>query len=253
MHAESDGFVTGFLPSQTAVTAAGPALVEAVNPALEAEHRSLVAQRRALEVKRSQAVLKEVAAAQILDEQLAALGEKIARTEQQLAKLHLLAPAAGTWVAPEIEFAKGKFVRRGESLGTVAALDDLRVRATAGQNVAALLIEQAAQQVEIRAVGRPDPTMAGTIEKIFPAGQEQLPSQSLGYAVGGPMPVDVHDPSGTKTAEKFFEIRIRPQVEDPNQWLTGQRVVVRVRLQPKPLAAQVYHYGRQLFQRRFHI
>jgi hypothetical protein len=67
------------------------------------------------------------------------------------------------------------------------------------------------------------------------------------------MPVDVHDPSGTKTAEKFFEIRIRPQVEDPNQWLTGQRVVVRVRLQPKPLAAQVYHYGRQLFQRRFHI
>ena len=253
IHAETDGFIRGFLPSQTVVSPEGSALVEAVNPALEAEYRGLAAQRRVLETKRSQAVLKEVAAAQILDEQLAALGEKIARVQQELSLLHLRAPAAGTWIAPEIEFTQGRFVHRGENLGTMADLNDLRVRATAGQNVAALLIEQAAQEVEIRAVGRPDPTMAGTIEKIFPAGQEQLPSQALGYTVGGSMPVDVHDSSGTKTAEKFFEIRIRPHLEQPDQWRTGQRVVVRVRLQPKPLATQVFHYGRQLFQRRFHI
>jgi putative peptide zinc metalloprotease protein len=266
IHAGTDGFVTDFLPSQTKVVSPAsspqsegevpstqPALVEAMNPALEAEKRSLMAERRVLEVRQQQAVLKEVAAAQILDEQLAALDEKIARVQQQLSFLHLTAPSSGTWVSPEIEFTKGKFVRRGESLGVVANLDDLLVRATAGQNVAALLIEQAAQEVEIRANGRPDPTITGTIEKIFPAGQEQLPSQALGYAVGGSMPVDVRDPSGTKTAEKFFEIRIRPHLPEPDEWRTGQRVVVRVRLQPKPLAAQVYHYGRQLFQRRFHI
>jgi putative peptide zinc metalloprotease protein len=266
IHAGTDGFVTNFLPSQTKVTAPDsnlpgegvtpstqPALVEAVNPALEAERRCLAAERRVLVVRRQEAVLKEVAAAQILDEQLAALDEKIARVQQELSFLHLTAPSSGTWVSPEIEFTKGKFVRRGESLGVVANLDDLLVRATAGQNVAALLIEQAAKEVEIRANGRPDPTVTGTIEQIFPAGQEQLPSQALGYAVGGWMPVDVRDPSGTKTAEKFFEIRIRPHLEEPDQWRTGQRVVVRVTLRPKPLAAQVYHYGRQLFQRRFHI
>ncbi len=266
IHAGTDGFVTNFLPSQTNVVspASGPqaegeapstqpALVEARNPALEAERRSLAAERRVLEVRRQQAVLKEVAAAQILDEQLAALDEKIARVQQQLSFLHVTASSSGTWVSPEIEFTKGKFVRRGESLGVVAHLDDVLVRATAGQNVAALLIEQAAREVEIRASGRPDPTITGTIEKIFPAGQEQLPSQALGYAVGGSMPVDVRDPSGTKTAEKFFEIRIRPHLQEPDEWRTGQRVIVRVTLRPKPLAAQVYHYGRQLFQRRFHI
>jgi putative peptide zinc metalloprotease protein len=266
IHAGTDGFVTDFLPSQTKVvpqasspqpegetSSIQPALVQAMNPALEAERRSLAAERRVLEVRRQQAVLKEVAAAQILDEQLAALDEKIARVQQQLSFLHLTAPSSGTWVSPEIEFTKGKFVRRGESLGVVANLDDLLVRATAGQNVAALLIEQAATEVEIRVNERPDPTITGTIERIFPAGQEQLPSQALGYAVGGWMPVDVRDPSGTKTAEKFFEIRIRPHLEEPDQWRTGQRVVVRVTLRPKPLAAQVYHYGRQLFQRRFHI
>ena len=207
--------------------------VDAMNPALEAENRSLMAERRVLEVRRRQAVLKEVAAAQILDEQLAALDEKIARVQQQLSLPASDGAASGTWVSPEIEFTKGKFVRRGETLGVVANLDDLLVRATAGQNVAALLIEQAAQEVEIRVNGRPEPTITGTIEKIFPAGQEQLPSQALGYAVGGSMPVDVRDPSGTKTAEKFFEIRIRPHLDQPDQWLTGQRVVVRV-----PAAAQ---------------
>jgi putative peptide zinc metalloprotease protein len=286
IHAESDGFVTAFLASQVKVSPDGSSLIDAVNPALEAEKRGLAAERRVLEVRRRQAVLKEVAAAQILDEQLAALEEKIARIQQQLASLHPAAPLSGTWVSPDIEFIKGKFLRRGEKIGVVADLDDLLVRATADQSVAALLIEQADKEVEIRVLGRPDRTIAGTIERIFPAGQEQLPSQALGYAVGGAMAVDVRDPSGTKTAEKFFEIRIRPHLPvsqchprenggpppsdgswipagagmtkrgatpAPEVWLTGQRVVVRVRLHSKPLAAQVYHYARQLFQRRFHI
>lgn len=253
VHAETDGFLTGFLPSQTKVTPGGSVLVEATNPALEAERDALTAQRRALEVRRQQVVLKEVAAAQILDEQLAALDEKIARVQHYLSQLHLAAPAAGTWISPEIEFAKGRFVRRGETLGVVAKLDDLMIRATAGQSVAALLIEQATREVEIRGYRRPEPTITGTIERIFPAGQEQLPAQALGYTVGGSMPVDIRDPGGTKTAEKFFEIRIRPQTDRPEEWLTGQRVIVRFRLPPKPLAAQAYHYGRQLFQRRFHL
>jgi putative peptide zinc metalloprotease protein len=253
VHAQTDGFVTGFLPSQTKVVSGGAALIDANNPALEAEYRSLAAERRVLEARQRQAALKETAAAQIFDEQLAALDEKMARVEQERTWLHLAAPAAGTWISPEIEFTKGRFVRRGENLGVVADLDNLMIRATAGQSVAALLMGQEGKDVEIRGNGRPWPTIVGTVERIFPAGQEQLPSEALGYVVGGSMPVDVRDPSGTKTAEEFFEIRIRPHAQQPGEWRTGQRVVVRFRLTPKSLAAQVYHYGRQLFQRRFHI
>jgi hypothetical protein len=35
--------------------------------------------------------------------------------------------------------------------------------------------------------------------------------------------------------------------------LTGQRVVTRLRMQPKPLLVQWYQSARQLFQRRFRI
>lgn len=253
VYAESDGFITGSLASQTKVSPDGPVVMEMVNPALQAERRGLMAQKRALEIRRRQALMEELAAAQILSEQLTALDEKLARIQQQVSSLRLVASSSGTWVSPEIEFARGRYLRRGEEIGIVANLDDLLVRATASQNTAALLIEQASRQVEIRANGRPERTIAGTIERIFPAGQEQLPSQALGYAVGGPMPVDMRDPSGTKTAEKFFEIRIRPRLDESAPWLAGQRVVVRVPLRSKSLAAQVYHYGRQLFQRRFHI
>jgi putative peptide zinc metalloprotease protein len=253
VHPDADGFVVGFLPSQTEVSPEGPVLLEAVNPVLEAERRRLAAQRQALEVRRQIAVLEEVAAAQILDEQIAAVCQELARIHQRLSSLRLKASTPGVWVSPEIEYAGGRYIRRGEDIGMVADLNDLMIRATAGQNTAAVIIEQAKKTVAIRANGRPERTIPGTIEKVFPAGQEQLPSQALGYAVGGSMPVDVRDPRGTKAAEMFFEIRIRPYLSPSDRWLTGQRVIVRVPLRPKSLAAQVYHYGRQLFQRRFHI
>ncbi len=253
IHAATDGFVTSFLPSRVAASPTGPPLIQAVNPALSSEEQVLTAGRRALEIRRRKALTREVAAAQILEEQLAALDDKIERVQQELASLSLAAPSSGTWVSPQIEYARGRYVRRGEEIGVVAKLDDLLVRATAGQNIAAMLVEQAEEGVEIRANGRPELTIAGTIEQIYPAGQGRLPSQALGYAVGGSVPVDLRDPTGTTAAEKFFEVRIRLRWDDSAQWLTGQRVVVRVRLKSKSLARQVWHYGRQLFQRRYHI
>lgn len=127
------------------------------------------------------------------------------------------------------------------------------IRATAGQNVAAMLVEQAVKQVEIRVKGQPKLLLTGEIEQIFPAGQELLPSEALGYAVGGPMPTLPQDPQGTKAAEMFFEIRIRPNAGSSVRLLTGQRVVARIRMLSKPLAVQWWLSVRQLFQRRFHI
>ena len=94
--------------------------------------------------------------------------------------------------------------------------------------------------------------MTGTINKIFEFGQEILPSEALGYAVGGSMPTAPEDPEGKKSAEKFFEIRIKPDAGSSVRLLTGQRVVVRIRMAPKPLALQWWLSARQLFQRRFH-
>jgi putative peptide zinc metalloprotease protein len=135
----------------------------------------------------------------------------------------------------------------------VASLDDVIIRATAGQRAAGMLMKQHDKEVEFRVKGQPKLLMTGKIEKIYQSGQEELPSEALGYAVGGPMATAPQDPQGTKSAEMFFEIRIKPNAGSSIRLLTGQRVVARIRMHPKPLALQWWLSGRQLFQRRFHI
>jgi putative peptide zinc metalloprotease protein len=253
VHAESDGFVKGFLPSESKASPDGPSLVTAVNPELDAEKKGLIAERHGLEVKWQIAEMQETAAAQIIDEQIDALDEKIARIESELAALNLGAPFEGTWISPDIEHFKDVYLHRGERIGFVGSLNDVIVRSTAGQNVAAMLIEQADRQVEIRVKGRPESELAGEIEKIFPAGLDLLPSKALGYPVGGAMPIRTGDPNHIRAAEKFFEIRIKPALSGSDRLLTGQRVVARIRVSPKPLICQWWQSARQLFQRRFHI
>jgi len=251
IHAKSDGFVTSFLPSESVVSPDGAPLIEAVNPKLEARSASLRAKRRALEVRQRMAELEEIAGAQIVAEQIAALDETVARVESELDDLCLRAPFEGTWVAPQIERTQGTYLHRGDHIGFVGSLDDLIVRATAGQDVAAMVFEQADNQVEIRVEGWPNKTFSGRIEKILPAGQEELPSEALGYAAGGSTPTRPDMTRGQTAAERFFEVRIRPTGKTP--LLTGQRVVARVCMSPKPLLVQWYQLARRLFQRRFRI
>ncbi|MHC4241477.1 MAG: hypothetical protein ACYSU4_03670 [Planctomycetota bacterium] len=253
VHAESDGFAVGFLPSELKVSPSGMPLIRAVNLELEAKKKNAAAELLILKIKRRIAETQEIAAAQILDEQIEALNETIARLEFELDSLNIKASLSGTWVSPDIEHYKGVYLERGKSIGFVASLDDVIIRATAGQKVAGMLMEQHDKEVEFRVKGQPKLLMTGKIERIYPSGHEQLPSEALGYAVGGPMATAPQDPQGTKSAEMFFEIRIKPDAGSSVHLLTGQRVVARIRMHPKPLALQWWLSARQLFQRRFHI
>jgi hypothetical protein len=115
-----------------------------------------------------------------------------------------------------------------------------------------LLIDEEVKEVEMKVKGRPKVKLSGQIEEIFPAGQKVLPSQALGYAVGGSMPTDINDPKGITAAENFFEVRVQPD-DNPVRLFSGQRVIVRVEMSPKPLLFQWWRSLRQLFQGRFHI
>jgi putative peptide zinc metalloprotease protein len=253
VYAQGDGFINNFLPSGQNVFPQTSSLINSFNFELETERKILQSELVVLAAKRRIASTEEISGVQIIDEQIEALNEKIARVEQEISSLDLHPSIAGTWVSPEIDKAQGVYLSRGEQIGFVANLEKVLIRATAGQSLAAILVEQAHEQLEIRVKGRPDAMLTGRIEKIFPAGQEVLPSEALGYAVGGVMATQARDPYGRKTAEKFFEIRIKPNPDASIRLLTGQRVVVRIKLQSKPLAFQWWLSLRQLFQRRFHI
>ena len=253
IHAKTSGFVLGFLPSGTETGPTGLPLVETWNPELENQRDGLLAEMRQLELRRQVAQTTEVVEAQIMDEKITALKEQIDRTDQDLISLTLKSPISGTWVSPDIDQMMGAYMERGQRIGVVANLNDLRIRAVAGQEVAAQLIKEAKQEVKIRIKGRPDIELLGRIETIFPAGHEQLPSAALGYAAGGSTQIDLKDPSGRQAVDPFFEILVIPSTQKKRTMRPGQVMVLQFDTVPKPLIVQTWRRLLQLFQRRFQV
>ncbi|MHC4882255.1 MAG: hypothetical protein ACYTFX_04475 [Planctomycetota bacterium] len=254
VYALTDGFVNRVHPSGQTITAGQDTpVLESVNMPLRAKEKTLLAELQVLQAKERIARTEEIAAAQMIQGQMSALQEQIQRVQYELSELRLGTDLSGIWISPNYEKMHGIYLRRGDPAGYIAPTDALLIRATAGQNMAAMLMEQHQGIVQIRPKGRPDIELSGTVDKIFPAGQEVLPSEALGYAAGGATPTQAQDPSGRKTAEKVFEVWIKPDKNAPVNLLTGQRVVTRVKLKSKPLAVQWWLSLRQLFQGRSHI
>lgn len=253
VHMKTGGFVHRFLPSGTMSSPEGPPVIEAFSPETEAKQDKLLAELRLLQVRRQSAQTRETAEAQFQEEKIAALKEQIQQNTQDLEALALRSPIPGMWIAPDIERIRGKYLHRGQAVGLAADLDSLRIRAVAGQTVASQLIRDAAPVAEIRVKGRPDIQLTGTVEKIIPAGQEQLPSAALGYAAGGSTQTDMKDPSGKKASEPFFEILVIPSPRGKTSVLPGQTVVLRFETSSKTLMAQGWRALLQVFQRRFQI
>ena len=252
VYMEVDGFVTGYAHSGQVIEANEVALIQARNPNLEAQRKSLAAQHLRLKVQWRIAQTQEVAATQIMDEQIQALEEQIARVESQLASLSLKVPQSGTWFSPDIHRVNQLYVQRGQQVGRIGQFDKVIVRATASQNLAALL-EKADKQVEMRLQGYARRLFTGNIIKVAPMGQDVLPSEALGYQAGGSTAVRYDDPRGPRAAEKIFEVRISLDASTTEDLMSGQRVITRVSLPAKPLLWQWYRSARQLFQRRFYI
>jgi putative peptide zinc metalloprotease protein len=249
IHMKTTGTVDTVLDSGARTGPQGPVLVTAQNPELELKREQLQAESRRLRLNRQSAQTRETAAAQIVDEKIAALDEQIVRTRRKLAALSLRSPIRGVWVAPDADRLVGMRLTQGERIGVVADLDRLRIRAVASQQVASRLIVDARPDVEIKVKNRPGIELGGRIEKIIPAGQEQLPSAALGYAAGGAMRTDAKDTSGRRAAVPFFEILVVPS--DPSAALMpGQTMVLRFETSPKPLVVQGWRALLQLFQQR---
>jgi putative peptide zinc metalloprotease protein len=253
VHMQTAGFVRNVLDSGSKAGPDGPALIEASSPELETQRVRLRADLRQLQVNRQFAQTREAAQVQFMDEKLAALQEQIERIDQELEGLSLRSPVTGTWVAPDIDRITGRYLPRGQRIGVVANLDDLRIRAVAGQDVAGRLIKEAQSLVDIRVKDQPDIELAGRIETIIPAGQGRLPSAALGYAAGGSTQINVEDPSGRRTAEPFFEILVVPFLRETGRVRPGQAMVLRFETLPKPLLTQGWRTILQLFQQRFQV
>lgn len=257
VHVDTDGFVNDYLASGQRIDAGGEPLIRATNQELETELRMLEADYRRTRMSLRQARTEELANANSLEQRLNVIARNIERIEERTDKLNLRPSIAGTWVAPDIETVKGRFLPRGEKVGMIVSDDDLIVRATPTQNVGPRVkyhVDRGDRViVEMRVRGQPDIHLTGEVAYIDNAGKRQLPSAALGYRVGGALAVDPTDPEGRRTIESFFEVHIDPDKADEHYHAlrSGQTLVVRFEMPDKPLGVQWWRAIRQMIQKRY--
>ena len=232
-----DGFLTGAVETGAAVRAGDP-VVTLSSADLEAELAGANAQaaqgRRRLDV----ALTSAPASAEGYRQRIGAIEKRLARLERDRAALTVAATVDGVWVAPSLRDNLGARVVRGRTLGVVASLDELRVRAIADQaDVGALapmratLDEEASARLRIRVAGRPERTYAGagfTINAAADPEDEQDPGAGVGFEVLAP-------------------------VSGSSGLCPGQRVIVRIELADATIARQAYLAFRRLILRRFAV
>jgi len=245
------GFVDSYKPSELQVSS-DDVLIECSNPALDARLKVLTMRRQSLAARKRLAQTKSLAEAQAYEKQIAALDESIADARKQLDDLRLTPPIQGRWISPKIERLEGAYVQRGQQIGMVAS-DEVVILAVVKQDASARAYEEVdvGDQAEIKLKGRADLALTGRVVERLPAGLENLPSRALGYAVGGSVQTAMDDPKGVKAEEPFFLVRIEPDQDSEVKLLAGQRVMVRLSADSKPLASQWWRGLLQLVQRRF--
>lgn len=254
VHAATDGFMTRTAPSGSEVEPGTPFVVME-NPELVAKVRRVRAQLSLLETKRRIAMLEEPARAQALAQQIAAVREEAAHAEWELSQLSILPPFPGVWLCGDHDRVHGRYVKRGDLLGTVAGVGEMQLRVVADQFVGPHLVRriEEGQDVSLRVKGDPGSQSRGVVTRILRGGQRELPSDALGYSGGGALPVAADARTAREAAEPFFEVRMRLDPAGLAPMFSGQRVVARFELPPSPLLAQGWRMARQLLQQRFHI
>ncbi len=256
VHAGADGFIRRMLPSNSAVLAGEDALFVSEDRELESRRDQLIARLQEMQARRRSAIVEETAEAQAMLEQVRALHEQLARVESDLEKLTRRAPFDGVWVCGSSDTSTGMYLRRGEAMGYVATLDDLRIRVAADQFLGPRLPREAGTVVELRARNRPDQEMVGRVTRVVRGGRRQLPSPALGLMGGGELAVSSDQQQGDMAASPFFEVEIEVEPgEDgsPPALYAGQRVVARFELGRAPLLVQGWRALRQVLQERFRI
>ncbi len=257
VHAGEGGFIEKVRPTNIAVAPTDPPLAVIANDELQAELDERRAQRRKLETMRDIYTPHDPATRGKYDQMIAKFQAREDLLRKRVDALVVRSSGSGLWFCPRADELAGAYIPRGAELGLVADLSELEVRVVADQFLGPRLDTEIGTgedaTVRLRLMGRSDVELVGAINRIDPGGHQQLPSPALSYLAGGSVALDPEDPQGGRTAEPFFEVRIRLESDAAEQVLPGQRVVARFDLPKKPLIAQWWRMLRQLVQRRFRV
>jgi putative peptide zinc metalloprotease protein len=195
---------------------------------------------------------EDIVKAQVIKGQLKTLRESLVLLEKNHNALLIKADISGLWIPKELDKRLGEYLQQGTQIGILIDESDFIIRAVANQDHAQLL-NKPVLHTEFRVKKRPEKCFNATFLKLLPVGLEDLPSAALSQFAGGEIQVKTNEQTGRKSVEKIFEIHIKPEKKAMESLLSGQVLIIRCSLAPKPLGVQIGRYVKQQFLKRFRV
>lgn len=251
VRAAADGFVERLLVSPEAPVSAGDLLLTTAEPTLAAEVDQSRARVRQLEVKYASLMFEERAQAAVIREDLWRERVALARAEEKLDSLLVIAAVPGVLKLARAQDLPERFVNQGELLGYIVSGPPRLVRVVVRQDDIALVRERRAA-VQVKIADRVEETYCARVIREVPGGHDQLPSKALSLEGGGQHGTDPRDPNGLKSLQRLFQFDLE-LAEEVGPVQIGTRVFVRFQHDAEPLAEQWGRRLRQLFLSRFNV
>lgn len=251
VRAGAGGFVRKVVARPGTAVHRGDPLVESEDLELASEREVLAAELRLLRARYAAEIVSDRLKARITREEMLPVQKRIAFVEEQLGNLSVTSPSDGKLVLQRDRDLPGRYLKKGELIGYVLQGSRPTVRVVVPQTDVDL-IRTRKKSIEVRLSRRIGRTVAATLVRETPAGQDRLPSTALGSAGGGRVAIDPSDQERVKTFERTFQLDLEIPLAFSDVGV-NERVYVRFNYQEEPLATQWYRTLRRLFMRRFDV
>jgi putative peptide zinc metalloprotease protein len=249
------GFVTQVNVRSGDYVRKGDIILIADNAELRTKKVQLDARLALLKLQRLKGQTDDLVQGYVAGAQIESLEQELNRIRERLDDLTVRSPQDGTIVGGFFVQLQDRYLQRGEVIGRVMDLSQLRVTALLSQSQNASSFYEKVGRAELRTAGDIQTVIPVSHWQVFDSGRVQLPHPALGTAAGGVITLDPQDREGKRTMRPQFEywldLNVPPNRHAP---LPGQRIHVRFTLKNKrPLLMQWIHQLRQLLGDRLSI
>ena len=262
VRARGSGFVTWVRPNADGQSVrAGEPILICHDRKLDMAIAAREAELKGLQVQLTQAQAVDQAQRLVVEAMIMSTRKQLDTARKQQADLTIVAPIAGTLIAPHLAEMAGGFLPPGSEVATVASIEQLDIRAVTDQEDHELVVNQARKLLTTPAdVGGPTQVAfagdiahpkPGRVVAISAGTMAQLPHPSLTHGGGGPIAPDPSDPHGLTPMVHQFEVRVTVDnpaataADDGQPIYPGQTAYVRFAIERKPL---IYTWTRRLLQ-----
>lgn len=207
VHASEDGMVVSLPVKSGALVQKGDLLAQLENPELELQLKTAKGLLDEYKAQYRLVGLSNISMAQSWREKIAIQQKEVELIQKRLMGLQLVAPVDGEFVLSRERDLIGQYVTRGKVLARVYAPDQIKVLVVVSEEQVRQL-SQGIDSIEVKFNATPSITYKGTIVRVKPAAQSELPSRFMGSSVGGMIAVDGRDDEGLQSISPFFLVEV---------------------------------------------